>query len=134
MPGSFGINNPKQVAGRPVSAGAINAGSSLSERLSRMRTGKGFRQTSIDGIPLIDADSARGLRFAMTPVGGIPAITGFTPQSADCELYLFDGTDLIDAGVTATIFNWTPHATGGNKFILYGEIDGALFLVSEACP
>jgi hypothetical protein len=136
MPGSVGINNPKQLPGRAISARTINAASSLSERLARMRAGSGLRQMAVDGIPSFELDGTFAL-IAMSPSGGIAAISGVTadeatPGSAVCEVWIFNGVKLLRAGAGETVWN-LGGAVGGGKFLQVKRIYGVLWVDWETC-
>jgi hypothetical protein len=137
MPSSYGINNPRQAVGRPVSARTINAASALSERLARMRAGRGLKQSAVDGVPIFELEGSFAAHFH-TPVGGIPHMTGspptFTPGSEVCEQYIFNGADYVATGGFEVVYNDHPSvAVGGNKLIQAKKIDGAWVADYEPC-
>jgi hypothetical protein len=136
MPGSYGVSTPKQLPGRPISARTINAGVGLAERLARMRAGNGLKQSAVDGIPIFELDATFAL-IARSPSGGIPAISAITadeatPGSADCEVWIFDGTKLLRSGASETIWNMSD-AVDGDKFIQAKRAYGALWVDVESC-
>lgn len=74
--------------------------------------------------------------FAKAPSGGIPAMTGtgfpYTPNSADCEIGFFDGTNIVDAGYTATVWNSTKSIVGSSgKLLQCKVIDGVLWVDTQ---
>lgn len=59
-----------------------------------------------------------------TPAGGIPAMTGDTPGSAECTVYRFDADDVLEAvtdrngdDVTITVKNLADEAVAGETYI-----------------
>ncbi len=46
--------------------------------------------------------------IALAPTGGIPAIDGATPGSAECDIYKILEGDLVEAGFTKLIYNLSP--------------------------
>lgn len=83
--------------------------------------------------------SQRTCFFAMTPSGGIPALSGttapYTPGSATCEIWKYDGTHIVDAGYTATVKNGVPTVIGATqaRLVQVKTIDDALWVDVDPC-
>lgn len=77
--------------------------------------------------------------FAMTPSGGIPALTGtsapYTPGVATCEIWKYDGTHIVDAGYTAQVRNSVPAAVGATqtRLVQVKTIDSKLWVDVDPC-
>ena len=125
----FGRQFKRQKANAPILTSTLNEPIEGLEKLYKMRVGYGLSIKWVCGIPLIwfSADIQIG-KYALTPTGGIPAMTGssfpFTPGSATCRLGEFDGTNIVDSGVDVTVWNGVPTMIAGNKLIQVKLIDG----------
>jgi hypothetical protein len=56
-----------------------------------------------------------GVQLCRSPGGGIDAISGTTPGSADCTLYTWDGSSFAIGSETITVKNRWTTAVGATK-------------------
>jgi hypothetical protein len=71
---------------------------------------------------------------AMTPTGGVPAMSSSTPGSASMVLYSFNGTTFSATTQSVTAFNTTAKPVGGSKFVqLKIGPGGYAFVDVESC-
>lgn len=127
----FGVSFDRASIGRAITGRMVNAPQKTAEGLSRGSVA-GMRTTSVDQIP-ISTPGVGVLRFAKTGASGIDAMSGMTPGSAECGMWLFDGADLVDTGASEMVYNWTPTAVGANKIVVVATIDNANFIVADSC-
>jgi hypothetical protein len=72
--------------------------------------------------------------IAMSPAGGVSAMSGSTPGSASMVLYSFNGTTLTATTQSMTAFNTTAKPVGGSKFVqLKIGPGGYVFVDVESC-
>ena len=77
----------------------------------------------------------RGL-LALTPEGGIPAISGSTLGKAECDIYYLNtSTDgRVDTGLDWDVYNMAPAAVAGDTYIAIMPLYfGAWLAVVEPC-
>jgi hypothetical protein len=67
------------------------------------------------------------------PAGGIAALSGTTPGSGSCTLYVWSGGSFAATGGTVTVRNPYSSAVGANKLLWVADWSGATWVVSESC-
>ena len=70
--------------------------------------------------------------LALTPSGGISALSGTTPGHADCQVYqVINGTAQLTSGPVKTVYNFTASAIGGSKLVTIMREKFGAWLVAQ---
>lgn len=88
-------------------------------------------------MPSGTGSSGGSQSFFITPGGGIPAATEssgvYTPGSATCDQAEWDGTDIEDNTVNATVYNISDQAIAGSVLIKAAKVDGIWVVDVAGC-
>lgn len=72
---------------------------------------------------------------AVTPAAGIGAMSGTSPDSATCDLYLIDyAGQWVDTGMNATVYNIMDADIAGDERIWVAPSNDKFVVISENCP
>jgi hypothetical protein len=74
-----------------------------------------------------------GIRTALSPSGGIPAMSGSTAGSATCTFYDSSGATQTLGTETATVYNDFPTAVNANRKIKVHWEGGAWRFLVQSC-
>lgn len=125
---------PRYKAGRTISARSLNATVDAVERsrpvvgpgngLALAQLPNGFAFRAIRGAAVI---------YIKSPGGGIPARSGTTLGEAACNLYIRQGSGLVDTGQTLTIYNVSSTAVAATRYGVAGWDGDGYVVIVESC-
>lgn len=121
----------------------IKGNSPSAKRVEREEARKGGAVGPMGGLAgangpfgaLFHAKRDAPFMFFKTPSGGIPAISGTVPGSAECDVMTWDGTDLSlnSVGLKAVVLNPWSAATSSAKLALAIYWQGAWWVTQWNC-
>jgi hypothetical protein len=117
------MENQNPVGFTPKDAGRIARVTQIVERQYRNTLSGGIRPPQ----------SFAAIKCAKTGNGGIPAMSGTTPGTGSITISDYIGGSLVARTTTDTACNDMPAPIAPNVEIKVAQIDGAWFVINEAC-
>ncbi len=118
--------SPQKVAGKTKREAARSGGMLPGFGSVGMNNAAGILSNFLGGL---------GIAIVKTPIGGVPALSGTTPGSADCTLMSWDGTtfQLTSPAVILPVRNPWSFAAGGNKVAVIFRWAATYWLLTWSC-